>query len=425
MKQHWLKIVGAVVLLLIGAGFFFQTESKEILELVVQPERGVFELTVTTTGELQAQNSVQIRGPSNARQARIYEMKVLQLVPEGTEVEKGDFVAELDRSELTSNIQDAEIELQKAQSQYEQAMLDTSLTLSEARDEQVELRYQMEEAQLRMEQATYEAPSVRRQAEIDYEKAKRAYEQATVNYKTKVRQGEAKMREVGAELAKAQKEFDELEALSAEFTISAPEDGMVVYYRNYRGEKLTTGGTISAWRPVVATLPDLSTMESITYINEVDIQKIDEGQHVRIGLDADPDKKLTGTVTKVANIGEQRPNSDAKVFEVIAKINQPDTTLRPAMTTSNTIVVASLPDVLSVPLEAIHTRDSVSFVYAKRAGGLIRQEVELGLLNENRAVVEAGLSTDDDVYLSMPADTTGLALHRLDGSNLVAAKNRE
>ncbi len=425
MKRHWPKIAVAVAIFLIGAGFFVQSESEEAPELLIQPELGPFEQTVTTTGELQAQNSVQIRGPSNARQARIFEMKVLQLVPEGTEVEKGDFVAELDRSELTSNIQDAEIELQQAQAQYEQAMLDTSLTLSEARDERIDLRYQMEEAQLRMEQAVYEAPSVQRQAEIDYEKAKRAHEQARVNYKTKVRQGEAQMSEVGAELRKAEKEFEELQALSEEFTINAPEDGMVVYYRNYRGEKLTTGGTISAWRPVVATLPDLSTMESITYVNEVDIQKIDEGQEVRIGLDADPEKKLTGTVTKVANIGEQRPNSDAKVFEVIARVNKPDTTLRPAMTTSNTIVVASMPEVLTVPLETIHTRDSVSYVYTKGDGAVVQQEVRLGILNENRAVVEAGLTTDDEVYLSTPADTTGLAFRRLEQSDLVAVDKRQ
>lgn len=401
-------------MLLIGAGFFLGSKGEKAHELLVRPVQGAFEQVVTTTGELRAQSSVQIRGPSNARQARIYEMKVLKLVPEGTEVEKGDFVAELDRSELTSKIKDAQIELQKAQSQYDQALLDTSLTLSEARNKQVDLRYQMEEAGLRMEQATYEAPSVKRQAEIDFEKAQRAYEQSLTNYKTKVQQAEAKMSEVGAELAKVQKEYDDVKSLSKEFTIEAPEDGMVVYYRNYRGEKLTTGGTISAWRPVVATLPDLSTMESVTYVNEVDIQKIEEGQPVRIGLDANADKQLTGKVTKVANIGEQRPNSDAKVFEVVVNISEADTTLRPAMTTSNTIVVAKMDQVLSIPLETIHTQDSLSYVFMKEDRRVVRQEVQLGLLNDSRAVVKAGIAPDDQLYLSMPADTSGLTLHRLE-----------
>jgi multidrug efflux pump subunit AcrA (membrane-fusion protein) len=266
-----------------------------------------------------------------------------------------------------------------------------------------------------MEQATYEAPSVRRQAQIDYEKAKRDYEQAVANYDTKVKQARAQMRETGAELSKAQNELRELEAMSQKFTIRAPENGMVVYKRDRRGRKLTEGGTISPWDPGVATLPDLSVMQSITYVNEVDIQKVKARQPVEIGLDAAPDKRLTGTVTSVANIGEERPNSDAKVFRVEIEISERDTTLRPAMTTSNTIVVAQREDVMHIPLEAVHTQDSLTYVFARRGSDLVRQQVRLGLLNENRAIVDAGVTLDDELYLSLPADTSGLPLLTLDG----------
>ena len=382
--------------------------------LYVSPERGVFRVEVTTTGELQAKKSVQITGPTSARRARIYQMEVTKLVEEGTVVEKGDFVAQLDRSELASRMEDARLELQKAQSQYEQARLDTTLTLSEARDQIVDLRYAMEEAELRKEQSQFEAPSVQRQAEIDYEKAERNYEQAKVNYRTKKQQAEAKMREVGADRAEAQKEMRDLQSLGGEFRIVAPENGMVVYHRDWRGQKVTEGSTIRSWDPVVATLPDLSVMESVTFVNEVDVQKVEKGQTVDIGLDADPDKKLTGVVTSVANIGQQRPNADAKVFEVVVEVNEADTTLRPAMTTSNAILVEELSDVVSVPLETLHAQgDSITYVFARSGTGARRQEVEVGLLNDNRAVVRRGVTTDDDLYLSVPPDTSGLALQRL------------
>ena len=283
----------------------------------------------------------------------------------------------------------------------------------------------MEEARLRKEQATYEAPSVIRQAEIDYEKSQRALEQAVENYQTQVKQGIAKMREVEAELTKSQNMVGMLAEAGQQFTIMAPENGMVIYKRDWRGQKLTTGGTVNAWDPVVAELPDLSVMESITYVNEVDIQKINAGQKVKIGLDADPDKRLDGAVTRVANIGEQRPNSDAKVFEVAIEVAQADTTLRPAMTTSNTIVVAEIPEALYIPLETIHTQDSLNFVFVRRGGGIIRQEVNLGLLNENEAIVEAGLDETDRLYLSLPADTTGLPLERLAPDAALAASGSE
>ncbi len=424
MKKRWLWVLLVVVVVIAGAAFLLRSQGDETTDLFATPNRGPFQVTVTTTGELKAKNSVKIYGPSSTRQLRIYEMKILRLVPEGTVVQQGAFVAELDRSELNTKMNDANLELQKAQSEYEQALLDTSLTLSKERDNQVNLRYAMEEARLRKEQATYEAPSVKRQAEIDLEKSQRALEQAIENYQTQVKQGIAKMRVAEAELTKSQNMLQMLTEAGQRFTIMAPENGMVIYKRDWRGQKLTTGGTVNAWDPVVAELPDLSIMESITYVNEVDIQKINVGQSVNIGLDADAGKVLNGTVTRVANIGEQRPNSDAKVFEVAIEVSQADTTLRPAMTTSNTIVVAEIPEALYIPLETIHTQDSLNFVFVRRGGRVERQEVALGLLNENEAIVEAGVDEADRLYLSLPADTTGLPLERLAPGEVLAATNQ-
>ena len=154
-------------------------------------------------------------------------------------------------------------------------------------------------------------------------------------------------------------------------------------------------------------------MESLTYISEVDIQKIQLGQPVEIGLDADPDQHLTGEVTDIANIGEQRPNSDSKVFEVKIIINESDSSLRPAMTTSNRIIVDTMSNALQLPLECFHTKDSLTFVYKKQGGSVIKQEVELGLINENKAVVLRGLRDEDRVYLSIPADVPDTPIARL------------
>lgn len=424
MKKNWIILLAIAAVVVTGAMFFMDEPAEEAAELVIQPEEGPFEVTVTATGELQAKNSVKIYGPSGARRAQIYEMKILQLIPEGTVVNKGDFVAELDKSELNSKIQTAQIDLQKAESQYTQTSLDTALTLSKARDDLINLRYSMEEAQLRKEQAAYEPPTVKRQEEINYEKAQRALTQATNSYVTQVEQAIAQMKEVEAELSKARQAHNDFLSLASEFRISAPENGMLIYKRDWRGGKTTVGGTVSAWDPVVATLPDLSVMESITYVNEVDIQKIKPGQEVQIGLDANADKKLTGQVSEVANIGEQRPNSDAKVFQVSIVVNEADSTLRPAMTTSNTIVIAEIDEVLHVPLECIHTADSLNFVYVKEGSRTIRKEVRLGMLNENQAIIEAGLTTTDRVYLSIPAEAEDLPLIQLDPSEAVLAEER-
>ena len=420
MKKSWVITASIVLVVILGAVFLLEDPVADSEDLLVQPQIGPFQVTVTATGELQAKNSVKIYGPSRARQSQIYEMKILQLIPEGKVVAKGDFVAELDKSELNSKIQTSQIDLQKAQSLYTQTALDTSLTLSRARDELVNLRYAMEEALLRKEQAAYEPPTVQRQEEINYEKAQRTFEQSTKNYVTQVNQAIAQVAEVQAELSKAQNAHADLMAVADQFTIMAPENGMLIYKRDRRGNKTEVGGTVSAWDPVVATLPDLSVMESITYVNEVDIQKVKAGQHVLVGLDADADKALTGKVTNVANIGEQRPNSDAKVFQVFIEISESDSTLRPAMTTSNTIIIAEMDEVMHLPLECIHATDSLTFVYTEEQGRLVKKEIKIGLLNEDEAIIESGLTTDHWVYLSLPADHEDLPLVALDNSEMKA-----
>jgi hypothetical protein len=123
-------------------------------------------------------------------------------------------------------------------------------------------------------------------------------------------------------------------------------------------------------------------------------------------LDAFPDLHLTGTVTHIANIGEQRPNSSSKVFKVTIQVNQTDSLLRPAMTTSNVIHTDFVDSALYVPLETIHTyHDSINVVYKHQGNQPIMQQVVLGLMNNTQAIVKAGLSPNDQLYLSMPSDT--------------------
>lgn len=385
-------------------------------DVIVTPTKGQFLVTVTTTGELQAKSSINIMGSVNARAANIWQMKINNIIPEGTVIKKGDFVAELDKSEITGKFKDSQLSIQKLDAQYTQTKLDSVLTLSQARDELVNLFYGQEEKRIVMEQSAYEAPAMRRQAEIDYERAQRNYEQAKKNYVTKTQQAIAKMQAVDVDLKKEQQRLELYQKTIAEFTIKAPADGMVIYAREWNGKKKVVGSTINAWDPTVATLPDLREMESITYVNEVDIQKIAAGQKVKLKLDADPAKPLTGTVTAVANIGEQRPNSDAKVFEVRIRVNESDTTLRPAMTTANEILVAKLDSTLYIPLECIHTEGTTTFVYKKNGGGVVRQEVKLGLMNENAAVVVTGIGEKDQLLLSSPAEAEKLKMILLTAS---------
>jgi RND family efflux transporter MFP subunit len=421
LRTRW-SIAAAVVILLAAPGAWLMargTTPGEDGSLVAQVKKADFKVVVNTSGELRALKFVQVQGPGNGQQAEVWQMKISSIVPEGTVVKEGDVVAELDKSTIGSKLSEFTLALQKAEAQFEQAQLDSTLNLSKAREEIRTATLALEEKRIAKDQSQYEAPSVRRQAEIDFEKADRGLEQLKIDYKTKVEQAQAKMREVGADVQRSRNKVQIAQQVMEAFTVRAPAPGMVIYVKEWNGRKKGVGSQVNAWDPTIATLPDLSKMESITYVNEIDVRKIAIGQRVSVTLDSDPSKRLTGKVTAVANVGEQRPNTDAKVFEVKVLVDQADSTLRPGMTTGNAIETMALERVLSVPLEAVTTEDDVPYVYKQRGAGVVRQEITTGAMNDDAVVVTGGLEEGDRVLLTMPPDREGVETIRLPGSGNV------
>ncbi len=415
------RVVYSVVLVAVAlAGFTWWrgrgAAGAQDTAITTKVMRSDFRVVVTTAGELQAVKFVQVQGPANAQQADTYQMKISSIVPEGTVVKEGEVVAELDRGTIAAKLAEVSLALQKADALMEQAQLDSTLNLSTAREAITTMELSLEEKRIVREQAKFEAPSVKRQAEIDYEKAERAFAQAKVDYKTKTEQAQAKMREVGADVQRQRNKLNVIQEVMGAFTIKAPADGMVIYVKEWNGKKKTAGSQINPWDPTVATLPDLSRMESITYVNEIDVRKVAAGHTVALTLDSDPTKRLTGTVTQVANVGEQRPNSDAKVFEVRVLVNEADTTLRPGMTTATAIETYSVKNVLSVPLEAVMAEENVPYVFVKKGGSIKRQEVATGAMSDDDVVVLNGLDEGDEIYLTPPTNRADLETIRLPGS---------
>jgi len=414
MSKKNLIISALVLILIIVAYKIFFSASKDESNVFVEVQQGEFEINVFTTGELEAKNSVDIQGPSSVRQLGIWQIKISDLVPEGTNVKQGEYVAALDKAEISTKTRDAASELDKIQSQFTQTKLDTTLQMRQSRDDMINMQFDLQQKEIILEQSAFEPPATVRQAQLDLEKSKRTFEQAKKNYFIKEKQLAAKMQEVSASLNQTNNKLEMLNNALKEFTVVAPKDGMVIYQREWNGKKKGVGSSVSPWEPTVATLPDLSTMISKTYVNEVDIRKVELKQKVKVTLDAYPDKKLSGIVTAVANVGEQNPKSDAKVFEVSIQINEKDTTLRPSMTTGNNIIVGKLKNVLFIPLEAIHhDGDSLTYTFIKDGLSFIKREIIVGQTNENNAVIKKGLNKGEMVYLSLPEEKEKISVEKL------------
>jgi multidrug efflux pump subunit AcrA (membrane-fusion protein) len=423
MKKSKVYLISLAALLLIVIVWIVAGSGPEKETTVKVPVKyGKFDITVTTTGELEAKSSEKIMGPTSLRDFRIWQIKIENIIPDGTVVDSGEYVATLDGSELVNKMKDQEIEIEKLETQFIKTQLDTTLELRTTRDNLINLKYVLEEKQIVVEQSIYEPPAVQRQASIDLERAQRNYDQAIENYEVKQQQSEADMAEINTSLRKVRSDYNKMAEVLSGLTIFAPKSGMVIYLRDWDGTKLGAGSTIRGWESMtVAELPNLKEMKSKTYVNEIDISKVRVNQQVRIGVDAFPDKKFTGKVVEVANIGQQLPNSNAKVFEVSIEVNEFDSILRPAMTTKNEILTASYDSVMFIPLDCVQSNDSISYVYA----GSYRKQVITGPSNENEVIIRAGLEEGEEVYLVPPTDAESSRLVMLDKETLDKFRKEE
>ncbi len=413
MRKRVLIAVGIIVGILALLMLFGGSKDEKPVDIEVKVKSGPFKVEVSTTGELEAENSTKILGPSGLRMIRVWNVKISKLIEEGTVVDSGDWVASLDKTEATDKLKDSETQLDVIETQLTNTILDTTLELRSLRDNLVNLQYALEEAKITLEQSKYEPPATIRQEEINVSKAQRSYEQALDNYKVKIRQAKSKMHEVNIRLNKEKRDYENVSKVLSQFEVMAPKQGMVIYKRHWNGTKLKEGDQIDAWDPVVAELPDLSQMVSKTYVNEIDISKVKLGQFVTIGIDAFPELQFTGEVTSVANIGEQLPGGDAKVFEVSIKLNETDSILKPAMTTNNSILIAQYDTVLSLPIEAVFTNDSINWVYRMNGLSKYKQQVIVGASNENSVIIKKGVSEGDMVLMSVPEDAEKLELRSI------------
>ena len=423
MKKRILFISIGIIALLIIVLVAFRKKSPE-KELYTTVKKGNFEVIVTTTGELRAKNETEINIPSELRSLGIYQIKITDLIPEGTIIKQGDYVASLDKTEIMTKLNESNLNVQKWQSELKQAQLDTTLTLRTARDEMLNQKYLVEQKKLEKEQSKFEAPAILRNAEIEYEKAQRNYEQQLENYKTKVAQAKTKVAIIQADLSKAQNQLDGFMNIMNQLSIMAPQGGMLIYAKDWDGKKRVVGSSISPWDPTVATLPDLAVMEVVTYISEVDIQKIKVDFDVEIGLDSDPSKKLKGKINSVASIGEQKPNSDAKVFEVVIDVLTPDTTLKPSMTTSCKILCANLKDVIYAPIESVQRAGNIYYVYVSGQGKTYKQEVKTGVSNETDIFITDGVTENMKLLLSTPSDTAKMEFKKLSSTTPVPSNKK-
>jgi multidrug efflux pump subunit AcrA (membrane-fusion protein) len=336
------------------------------------------------------------------QELRVYQLKIMDIILEGKTVKKGDYIAKLDESQFATMMRDNMQQKEKMDADLRNAVLDSTVTLSAKREAVNNAKLDLEYLRIDLEQSKYESEAYQRKTRVSYQKAeneiarlKRDYLLERNRLKLQVARSESRVEEFKKKIDKY------MEALAAT-TIKAPEDGIVMFAKDWMGKTYGKDSEMNIWNPLIATLPDMSVAISETYIREIDISKVQLNDSVRISIDALPDKVFWGRVIKIATIGEDHKDFDMKAFKVIVRFDKSDKDMKPGMTVNNNILIASYKDKLIVPLKAVFSKEGKQIVYLKKTGGVSEHEVKLTDENEEFGVVQEGVSEGDVILMYQP-----------------------
>ncbi|MBE0644538.1 MAG: efflux RND transporter periplasmic adaptor subunit, partial [Bacteroidetes bacterium] len=258
-------------------------------------------------------------------------------------------------------------------------------------------------ATIQREKMQFEPEARRREAEIEFERAKMSFEQAKLNVENKriIRKSELgnlqlRIQQIRSDIGVSEKEMDQL-------TIKAPISGLIVYETNWStGRKIAKGDQPWPGMPVIS-LPDLSAMQTEVSVNEMDIAKVKKDQSVVVIPDAFPDKTFKGKIVSVSQIGREKgQGSNVKVFDIVVDLEKSHDVLKPGITTTNKIVVGTVPKVLSIPIISVFEEEGKTWVYVKNGSSFEKRRVVLDQRNDNFVIVKKGLSEGDEVALRNP-----------------------
>lgn len=354
---------------------------------VLTVTRGSLEDRVLLTGELEAVQSDKLVVPKSPA----WVLTVRWLATDGSQVKKGDRVVEFDSSSLSGGLEDKRSAILRTENELAAEVARVAGAVSEKSMEVVRKRALLEKAtadaevpaDLRSRREYQEKQLVLLQARDALAKAE---EELASTRKTG--QLDQSIKEVAR--ARAERDLAELQKNMEDLTLRAPRDGMVqLAIDREENRKYLVGDQV---RPmwIIATLPDLSTMQVRARLYDVDDGTVAEGMTADSILDSYPDKVWSGKVAKLAPVA--RPESrDAlrRYFEVLIALDgKPEETARPGMSVRVEVVRRRAKDALLVPRAALRAFSGKTQVQ-RESGGLV--DVEIDWCSELQCVARSGL----------------------------------
>ncbi|MCB9742101.1 MAG: efflux RND transporter periplasmic adaptor subunit [Alphaproteobacteria bacterium] len=363
-------------------------------------ERGELRVELVIPGELKAVNSVTIATPDLDGQN-----KITYVVEEGSRVSEGDVVVRFDTTDLEEKLAQYLNELEIAETKIEQKQAQLAVRLTDLDNEITRAELSLERAKMRLTDSETVPRVERESARIDVKEFTLAVERAISSRESARLEGESELALLQLDATRAERRVERIRKQIDSCDVKAPANGLVILPEIWKGGSrgpIAVGDTVWSGSTLME-LPDLSEMEVVAWVHEVDAAKAAQGQSAEIVIDAHPEPAHAGEVKRVADLAVKRERDSAvKHLKVTIAIPESQPQMKPGMTVRAELLVSEHEDVLSVPLEAVFQGEEGPYVQLASLGGFTPTSVELGEANDTHVIVLSGLEEGAEVALVDP-----------------------
>lgn len=371
--------------------------------VTVEPKDHTFE--VQALGEIKATEEVTIGVPSNVNMS----FQILWLVPEYSEVKKGDIIARFDDAAVITEIERRELEIEQLELEIRQTGRNNDSTITQIDHNTIRVEGEMDIAEnyKDVDEAAFSKHEIIDAIDnLEYLSVQKQF--YLWEKESNQRRVDAESQRIGADMEMSQQGLDRnIQALEI-MELQSPEDGTFVYASvGWGGQKVAPGQTI--WRGRrIGSLPIRGKVRAEIHVLEVDAVGIEEGQRVEFRIDSAMDSVFTGTVTEVPRMARSLDGFDPTKYRIVhAEFDEVDPDLmRVGSSISATITTDVLQEAILVPQQAVFFDEDKPHVYVFASSPEPQMRyVELGRKSPTLIEISSGLEAGERISLVAPTQS--------------------
>ena len=384
--------IAVVVVLLIVGGLIAATTGGTKIDpsKLAKVEKGDLAKSVVATGKVEPITKVEIKSKASGIVKKL-------LVDAGDRVKRGQLLAQLDKEEISAQVEQSKAGLQAAEASLSSAEADYDRAKVDAEGPDVPLLKRAYDRSVGMAKEGVVSASALDDAQRNYEMALNKQNVA----KAQVSVLKSKIAQARAQVAQDQANLKQLEEQLGYTDVESPIDGVVLSRDVEIGDAVSSILVLGSSATLIMTLGDTSEVYVKGKVDESDIGKVYLGQPARIKVESFKDKTFNGKVTKISPMGVEKDN--VTTFEVRVSINNPGGELKAEMTANAEILLEEHKNVLQIPEGAIiydnQKKASVEVPDPKGKEGKRKVAVNIGISNGAKTELLSGLKEGDQVVL--------------------------